>query len=489
MNRRYTKREFLQQASLTGVGLLLTSCPPTTDAAPRVETPELRFPDPTGDAHPKAADSSVTYIRPGERQYETLRQGINKRIQKKPRVIALCRDTQGVAAAVKYAVQHRLPIAIKSGGHCFEGFSCNDDGLVINLSPLKTVKWIDQETIRVGPGCMLSQLYDEVLPHGRIVPSGSCGSVGVGGLTLGGGYGFFSRKYGLTCDSLKEVTLVDGRGAIRSSKTDPELLWACRGGGNGNFGVVTEMVFQTHPAPKVFYSHRFKTARLDAGRADLFLKRWFEIVSRLPETCFSAYVLNGAFLTILVTDFAAPSKPLQEALKALGEISSKTEPGIARKPAIALRAFYGASKPLSFKNSSAGCYHDYAEIQKGILPVLEKVVNHPGLIYQVNTLGGAIANPAFARVSAYPHRTRPFLAELQAYWDAPDQGDRLQQACREVQQLLRQNGVAAHYVNYPNIEFEDWQHAYYGESYLRLQTIKRKYDPENNFRYAQSVAL
>src|SRR6202012_2301429 len=110
-----------------------------------------------------------------------------KRLSKFPLVIALCKNTQGVSEAVLYAKQNNLPIAVKSGGHSMEGFSCNNGGMVINLSLLNKVEWVDKETINVGPGCTLSNLYDNILPKGRILPGGSCGSVGIGGLVLGGG--------------------------------------------------------------------------------------------------------------------------------------------------------------------------------------------------------------------------------------------------------------------------------------------------------------
>ncbi len=148
-----------------------------------------------------------------------------------------------------------------------EGFSVNDGGLVINLSKLNKVELLGDNKIRVGPGCTLGNLYDNILPKGRLLPAGSCATVGLGGLALGGGYGLFSRKYGLTCDHLVEATIVDGKGNICSTKNDHELLWALKGGGAGNFGVVTEMVFNTHEAPLTMQAHYFKARKLTAEKA------------------------------------------------------------------------------------------------------------------------------------------------------------------------------------------------------------------------------
>ena len=496
MTSKLTKRELLKQATLTGAGLLISSCsrgpesmPPQTESASKAPGAAPALPKSGAIISSKPDPNNVVLITRGSGQYEQLRQGFNKRIEKHPRVIALCKNSAGVSEAISYAAANKLPIAIKSGGHSFEGFSCCDDGLVINLSLLNTVHWMDSTTVKVGPACTLSHLYDSLVPKQRIIPAGSCGGVGIGGLTLGGGYGFFSRKYGLTCDSMVDLTLVDGKGAVHQASTDPELLWACRGGGNGGFGVVTEMVFKTHPAPETFRCYRFKVGNLDAGRAGVILEQWFTLAAHLPVSCFSAFVLNGKSLVILVTDFEAPTPELNNVLKTMGGIGKQSGAGKPQKLASALKIYYGRLSPLYFKNSSAGMYGGFANVRGCIGPVLDIVTSTPGLMYQVNTVGGNIGTPQFESASCYPHRARQFLSELQAYGTAPAQEQSLTKACREVQKLFAQSGVTSHYANYPNLEFADWEHGYYGNNYPRLQAVKRKYDPGDVFRYEQSVRL
>jgi len=186
---------------------------------------------------------NVDYFQKDAAQYEILRKGFNKRINKYPKIIALCKNTLGVVEAVQYAKANNLLVTVKSGGHSMEGFSCLDGGMVINLSLLNSMQWIDANTIRVGVACTLKQIYEKLIPAGKYLPGGSCQSVGIGGLTLGGGYGLMSRNYGLTCDSLLEATGVTAAGQIINTKEDPELLWALKGGGNGNMAIVTEMTF------------------------------------------------------------------------------------------------------------------------------------------------------------------------------------------------------------------------------------------------------
>jgi FAD/FMN-containing dehydrogenase len=433
------------------------------------------------------AEGNVLYYKKGSPEYDTLRKGFNKRIDKYPLIIALCKNTAGVAEAVQYAKQNNLPVAIKSGGHCMEGFSCNNGGMVINLSLLNTITWLDKETISVGPGCTLSNLYDIILPKGRIIPGGSCASVGIGGLVLGGGYGLMGRKLGLTCDSLQEVTMVDGNGVIRTSKDDKELLWACKGGGNGNFGVVTALQFKTHKAPATMQSFRFKTYKADTAKVKLILQKWFEVTPSLPADCFSAFVLNGKTVYILLTTTGRHTPEIQNAVTALSAVSGKTTSTKAQPLATALKVFYGRKEPMFFKNASAGLYKNFADIQGCIDKAIDTVLATPGMIYQVNTLGGNIQNNQFETAAAFPHRAFPYFSELQTYWENDKQSVRLLEKFQQVQNIFTANGIHTQYRNYPDINFKNWDTLYYGTNYTRLQQVKNKYDPANIIRHDQSV--
>jgi FAD/FMN-containing dehydrogenase len=472
MPRKYQRKEFLKLTLLTNLGLLSKPLHALA-AAP---------------ASPKAvSNGNVQYYKKGDAQYDALRRGFNKRIEKHPAIIALCQNTAGVAEAVKYAAAQNLPVAIKSGGHCMEGFSCNNDGMVINVSQLNSITWVNDYTIKVGPGCMLSQLYDEILPKGKILPGGSCASVGIGGLVLGGGYGLMARLFGLTCDSLIAVTMVDGQGNIRSSADDKELLWACKGGGNGNFGVVTELVFKVYKAPATMASYRFKTYKVNTAKAKTILQKWFEVTAKLPPACFSAFVLNGKTAYILLTNTSKHTAEVQEVVTALSMVSGKTTQTRATPLQRALKVFYGRPAPLFFKNASAGLYKDFAQIEPYIDKALDIVTTSPGMIYQVNTLGGNIVNSEFEAAAAFPHRGYPFFSELQAYWEGEKQGQRLMERFQQVQQVFNSNGITTQYRNYPDINFNNWESLYYGSSYSRLQAVKSKYDPKNLIRHEQSV--
>jgi len=491
VTKKIKRNHFIKLSLLGTAGIYLNSCgvgnnksnketKVTTDSIPKDTTP-IKPPV-------KIVEPTFKLYKKGDVQYDVLRKGFNKRIDSYPEAMAQCTTTEEAAQAVVYGIQNKLPVSIKSGGHSFEGFSYNNSSLVIDLSRMNKVTWEDGNTISVDPGCKLSQLYDAILPKNKLLPAGSCGGVGIGGLTLGGGYGLFSRKYGLTCDSLQEVTMVDGKGNIINSKDDPELLWACKGGGNGNFGVITSMKFSLNDAPDVLHSYRFRIKSADTERAGDVLEKWFDITANLPLPCFSAYVLNGKSLYILLTNCDVKNVDITKVVSDLSALVDHTSIGQSTPLSKAVKVFYGEKNPVYFKNASAGLYKNYDDIKDCIGNVLETVTSTPGMIYQVNTLGGKINDATFTAQSSYAHRGQNYLSELQTYWQQPSQADKMIKTFEEVQQLFYAGGVRQQYRNYPDINLKNWASAYYGENYSRLQKVKMKYDPENIFRYEQSIA-
>jgi hypothetical protein len=432
-------------------------------------------------------NENVQYIKKGNALYDLLRQGFNKRINKYPSIIAQCFNEQGVMEAVQLAIKNKMPVSIKSGGHCMEGFSSNNGGLVINLQELNKIQWIDGNTIKVGPACKLSKLYDELLPKNKIIPGGSCAGVAIGGLSLGGGYGLLSRRFGLTCDSLQAVSMVDGRGRLLSSENDKDLLWACKGGNNGNFGVVSSLTFKVHQAPSTMQSFKFRSFKVSTERAKSIIEKWFKIAAELPDSCFSACILNHQTVYILITNTGEQTASFKQILQQFGSISDKATTGEKLPLSQALKIYYGRQYPLYFKNASAGLYKDFNSINSFIGEAIEIVRNTPGMIYQINTLGGKIKNEQFEKDSAFPHRDYFYFSELQTYWENATQGSKLLERFQKVQDVFIKNGIKAQYRNYPDVNFKNWPEYYYAGNYNKLKLIKQKHDPENLFRFEQSI--
>jgi hypothetical protein len=281
--------------------------------------------------------------------------------------------------------------------------------------------------------------------------------------------------------------MVDGRGRIVDSATDKNLLWACRGGNNGNFGVVTSLTFRVHEAPATMQSFRFRSFRVDRARALRIMNTWFEQTRNLPPECFSAFVLNKSTLYILLTNTGKNSTGIQPVINTLERLSDKTTKSSYVPLAQALKNYYGVQEPLYFKNASAGLYRNFASVEPYIGDVLDKVIATPGMIFQVNTLGGNIQSPDKEAGSAFPHRDYPYFSELQTYWDNPSRETSLLQKFQEVQDIFARNGMNAQYRNYPDINFTAPASDYYGKNLVRLQQIKKQYDPDNIFRYEQSI--
>jgi FAD/FMN-containing dehydrogenase len=486
--KTYTRKQFIQLSAAAGAAIFLGACGENGNKKEAGKITQAAG-TPSIINHSNTSSPSLDLVDKNDARYNALRQGFNKRIDKCPQVIAVCATTQEVAAAIRYGQEKGLPIAVKSGGHSMEGFSCNDGGMVINLSKMNRVEMLGGDKIKAGPGCTISSLYDVILPQGRLLPAGSCGTVGIGGLTLGGGYGLFARKYGLTCDHLLEAIMVDGNGNIHSTKNDEELLWALKGGGTGNFGVVTEMIFHTQAAPVTLQAHYFKARNLTPEKAAAILQTWMELAAQLPASCFSGYVLNGSTLNILITNYEPPTDnflaQLNKLAGAVDEFHSSQPGSLARM----LHNYYGRQGPVCFRNSSAGFFKDFNDISGFISQVFEITVHTPGMIYQVNTLGGKIKDGGFEKLSSYPHRAFDFVSELQGYCDNAAQDKRIAEATTQVLKITEQHGITRQYVNYCSLEFSNWENAYYGENYSRLQAIKRKYDPGNNIRHPQSIKV
>jgi FAD/FMN-containing dehydrogenase len=456
--------------------------------------------------------------RPSDRRYPVDKQLFNPLFDGvRPQGIAHCRSAADVATCLRFAEDHGVPFAVRGGGHSFAGYSTST-GLVIDLGAMSGIGVGRSGSADVGAGARLIDVYAGLAGHGVMIPAGSCPSVGIAGLTLGGGVGVVSRKYGLTIDSLDavEIVLADGRQVTCDADHEPDLFWALRGAGGGSFGVVTSFRFRTNPAPSLALGGM----RWPWGAAERVLEAWQEWAPSAPDELWSnalllagderggdptvrvgaVYVGSSDALDGLLADLArrvgvAPShryrlhKGYLDAMRFEGGCSDTSvracrpasEGGSLAREASVARAEYLA-KPLSAHGRSV------------VVDAVERHQRDPQLRgggVAFDAYGGAI-NRVAPDATAFVHRT-PICGVLLNGTFPDDAPAAMVDAARAwVDGLGRDlagevDGEA--YQNYVDPRRTDWAAAYYGSNLARLQRVKAHYDPHDRFHFPQSIPL
>jgi FAD/FMN-containing dehydrogenase len=427
-------------------------------------------------------------IWPQDPSYDEARQSFNARFSRFPAAIVVCNNTDDVRTAVCWARQERMPLRARSGGHSYEALSVVDEGLVVDVGELTGVEVdVSRGEAVIGAGVRLLDCYRRLGEHGVTIPAGTCPGVGIGGLTLGGGIGFLSRQYGLTCDNLVAVDLIDadGRALRASEEKHPDLFWALRGGGGGNFGIATTFTFRVHPIDEVV-TCMVSWPWDDAAEVLDAWQRWAPFGDdRLCVALAVAHPSAGAIsATGLFTGSAAELPPLLEPLLQAGTPGT---PVIQALPYVtAAEQFAGPPiESVRFKNASSLAY-DLLPAE-AIATLVEHLRAAPFASDLVGffPLGGAIGtiDPA---ATAFPHRRALFDLQYQAYWwdDAAESASL--SWIRDLRAAMTPYTAGA-YVNYIDADLPDWASAYYGTNLPRLQQVKTDYDPDDLFNGPQSV--
>ena len=446
-------------------------------------------------------------VRPGSPRYDRSRELFDPRFDHvRPQAVVYCATAGDVATTVTFTRDAGLPLALRSGGHSYAGWSTGT-GVVLDVSRLAAVR-VSGATAEVGAGARLIDVYAGVAARGQALPAGSCPTVGVAGLTLGGGQGVLSRAWGLTCDSLIDVDLVtaDGNLVTADARTEPDLFWACRGGGGGSFGVATRFRFRLRPAPQVT-SWYLRWDYLDATDVLAGWQQWAvgspramwstcKLLTRPGEATPSAQV-SGSWV--------GPPAGLGPAMAALVDQVGHPTAGSSRATHSylgAMLAFAGCATVAAARCSTprttfgaASHVLTTAAPDRAVALAVDQVAerhqeNHPrqaGVSFDV--LGGAVADLAPGD-TAFPYRRALAVVQYTVGWPI---GQRQSEVRRDVRWLhafrdtmSRDVGNAA-YVNYVDPRLADWQQAYYGANYPRLQRVKQHYDPDDVFRFPQSV--
>ncbi len=438
-------------------------------------------------------------LLPNDVGYADARAIWNGMIEKKPGLIVQCTGAADVIASVNFARERDLPLSIKGGGHNAAGKALCDDGLMIDCSPMRSVRVdLESRTVRVGSGARLGDLDHETQAFGLATPAGADSRTGVAGLTLGGGIGWLARSHGLTCDNLRSVDLVTAAGELVHASEDlhPDLFWALRGGG-GNFGVVTSFEFQLHEVgPEVLTAqayHRFE----DAG--DL-LEFYREYMADAPDEvgCY-AFILrvppvepfpeehHGKTAAALV---ACYSGGIEEGRRELEPIHAYGDPILAfadAMPYTALQQAFNAGVP-----DGERYYGKSAFIEELSDEVIDVVLSHadpllgPMSVFFFESMGGAV-NRVPSDATAFPHRNAAFNLSVTAGWSDPAKDEEIIEWTRSFHDDLAPHSTGGVYANYLDQDDDGRVGAAFMDNHKRLVEVKTRWDPDNLFSVNQNV--
>ncbi len=480
-----TRRQFIKQAVISGTTLALTAVPLRFG---RAATTQL---DPAA-MRKFRASLRGRLILPADPVYDTARRVMtwNPMTAKRPAMIAQCARGADVARCLEFAHRHDLIVAVRSGGHSFSGWSTCDDGLVIDLSTMKGIAVNPgKRTVRASSGVISHELVSAASRHHLAPVLGECPTVGIAGLTLGGGLGWLSGKYGATCDNLLAAELItaDGRSIIASESRNPDLFWAIRGGG-GNFGIATSFEYRLHPVNEVLAGGF--TYRLQDARAVLRFYRDF-MAAASDELQALAYLMAGSDRLLHV--IVCCSGDLKEAEKLVRPLRTVAGPV---RDTVQPRAFidtftmppYGEAIPTEF-NTTRGCYlerlsDEAIDVALGRIAQASSPVSAIGFDHYMHGMVCRIAPDATAFELRKPGALHVWVssgwgdstaAAAPMAW-AADTGDALQPY-----------SGGRIYANFLSSEGEPAVKAAFGANYPRLVAVKNKFDPANRFRRNQNI--
>jgi hypothetical protein len=522
--RREILRRGVQLGSLaTGalaVSLVLDDCgtqaPVTTTPSTTTTTTTLVTPASAIDWTRLASSLQGTLVQPSSPSYGVDRLLYNSKfVDLHPRAIAYCQSAEDVARSIAFATAHDVPFAARSGGHSYAAYS-NSSGLVIDVSRLAAIAVDTSANIaRVGAGAALIDVYNTIGSHDRLLPGGSCPTVGIAGLALGGGIGVFARRYGMTCDNIRSVTLVtaDARTLTADRTQYADLLWACQGGGGGNYGVVTSFEFDVHPMPEV----TLFTLQYPWEAAATVLHAWQECIGAAPDELWSNCLLQSqgtyGFLAQVAGVYCGSPAETASALSTLRS-------AIATEPTA---SFIGSNDYLSAMEIEAGCSgltiaacHVAPESPHGALSrtaysAKSSYVDGPMTSSQISSvvaaverlraeapdLGGGLAFDSYGGVinrvapgeTAFVHRDKLACIQASYSWSTYSTLAEINAGANWLTWLGTDvfNPATGAYQNYIDPDLADWDSAYYGSNLERLVTTKKKYDPDDRFVFAQSI--
>jgi FAD/FMN-containing dehydrogenase len=438
-------------------------------------------------------------LLPSDGAYESTRKIWNAMIDKRPAVIARCATTSDVVCGVNFARDNGLLLAVRGGGHNIAGNAMCDDGIVIDLSQMKAAS-VDPDTHRVTieGGATLADLDAATQAHGLATPVGINSTTGVAGLTLGGGFGWLSRKHGMTVDNFESAEVVTAAGeVVRASATEqPDLFWALRGG-SGNFGVVTRFEFRLHPVgPDVLSGlivYPISEAKSVLQQYRDFLAKapdelsvW-TVLRKAPPLPFLPEEVHGKGIVVLALLYVGDPKQGEPLIEPLRKFGASLGEHVGVQPYVAWQQAFDPLLTPGARNYWKS--HNFSTLKDGLFDaVIEYIGKLPSPQCEIffGAIGGATTRPTPGS-TAYAHRDAKFVMNVHGRWEDPADDKRCIGWARDFFNASAPLASGGVYVNFLTADEVDRVRSAYGPNYDRLAQVKRKYDPDNLFRMNQNI--
>jgi FAD/FMN-containing dehydrogenase len=449
-------------------------------------------------------------ITPYDPEYEGARVVFNNRVRTRPAVLCQCAGTDDVVAAVRFAREAGLPISVRGGGHHASGFSLVDDGLVVDLRQVKDISFDSAgATAVVGAGCGWrdvdrvtyvdhTTVGDGGLPHGLAAPGGECPTVSNAGYSLGGGFGFLSRPYGLGCDHILAAELVDADGRVLRVTEDehPDLLWALRGAGGAGFGVVTRLTYRLDPVPKTILGG---VVAWSIDDAEAVLRAYRDLYVGREESRLSLYLAfvtdpypHGEPVLMAYGMYAGPPEGADGHLAPLRAAGPPLFDTFGPSSYYDLQQMLGAEIVYGLQLKWRGGYFREGGFDDGAFAHIVDAVRRMPSGYSMlrfDLLGGGAIAAVPADATAFVHRAALFNISIIAQWVRDEDAEPNLRWVDDLMAALGPHLSGEVYQNYADADLDDWAGAYYGANYPRLQQVKLRYDPTDLFHRPQSVRL
>ncbi len=440
-------------------------------------------------------------LRPTDEGYESARKIWNAMIDRFPALIARCTSAQDVVEAVNFARQQQLLISVRGGGHNVAGNAVNDGGLMIDLSPMKEIHVDPQSrTAIVQPGVVFGELDRATQPFGLAVPGGIVSETGIAGLTLGGGFGWLTRKYGFTSDNLLSAEVVTANGELLTAREDEnaDLFWGIRGGG-GNYGVVTSFKYQLRPVGPEVMAGTILYSLEDAGEALRFFRDFtastpeelgaMAVFRLAPPAPFIPQELHGRPVLAIIVCYVGEVEEGKRVLQPLREFGSPVFDGLKATTFTAHNSSLDPGQPHGkYYYWKSEYIHELPDDAIETLVAYAANMSSPFARLAVFQLGGATRRYDEQAMAA-SHRDAEYVVAINTGWADPQDTDHQVAWTRDLWTAMRPFSSGGVYVNFLSVDDgeERVRAAYGADKYDRLVQLKSKYDPQNLFRMNQNI--